>query len=93
MPWLMFERRNFINGSDFGSPDVGTEKRDRVCIMEIWCECFGKDRANLKRQDSNEIGAIMARIEDWEKYKGGKYDKLDFKPYGVAKGYLCIAHS
>lgn len=89
----MFERRNFINGSDFGSPDVGTEKRDRVCIMEIWCECFGKDRANLKRQDSNEIGAIMARIEDWEKYKGGKYDKLDFRPYGVAKGYLCIAHS
>jgi len=26
--------------------------------MEIWCECFGKERANLKRIDSNEPGTV-----------------------------------
>ena len=33
--------------------------------MEIWCECFGKERANMRRADSNEITAILARIEGW----------------------------
>jgi hypothetical protein len=33
--------------------------------MEIWCECFGKDRANLRRLDGNEISAIMAGIGGW----------------------------
>ena len=30
--------------------------------MEIWCECFGKERANIRRTDSNELTAILARL-------------------------------
>lgn len=34
----LYERRNFINGSEFeGSRKVGVKKRNRVCNMEIWC--------------------------------------------------------
>ncbi len=29
--------------------------------MEIWCECFGKAKADLKRIDANAISAIMAK--------------------------------
>lgn len=62
----LFERRNFLHGEDFGKPDlVGTVRRMCVSNMEIWCECFGKERANLKRMDSGEISAIMARIGGW----------------------------
>ncbi|MBQ8622211.1 MAG: hypothetical protein IJ422_07850, partial [Oscillospiraceae bacterium] len=59
----IFERRNFLNGSDFGGlKQDGTVERTQVSNMEIWCECFGKERANLRRGDSNEITSILARL-------------------------------
>lgn len=59
----IFERRNFLSGSDFGpSAHIGTVSRTSVSSMEIWCECFGKDRANLRRSDSNDIIGILKRI-------------------------------
>lgn len=80
----IYERRNFLNGDEFErAGQTGTVRRERVCIAEIWCECFGKDRGSLKRQDSNEIAAIMARLEDWKKSD----TSMRFKIYGVAKGY------
>ena len=61
----LYERGAYINGTEFGeSKRVGVWKRKSVSNMEIWCECFGKDRANLRRVDGNEISAIMASIED-----------------------------
>ena len=59
----LFERRSFLTGSDFGdTPKHGTVKRTQVSNMEIWCECFGKERANIRRTDSNELTAILARL-------------------------------
>lgn len=63
----IFERRNFLHGSDFGpAQHQGTVKRTSVSSMEIWCECFGKDRSNLRRSDSNEITGILKRI-GWQR--------------------------
>jgi len=62
----LYERRNFLNGDEFGGDSrKGTQVRGSVSTMEIWCECFGKERANMRRMDSNEITAILARIEGW----------------------------
>lgn len=59
----IFERRNFLTGSDFDDTQKhGTVKRTQVSNMEIWCECFGKERANIRRTDSNELTAILARL-------------------------------
>ena len=59
----IFERRNFLTGSDFcDTQKHGTVKRTQVSNMEIWCECFGKERANIRRTDSNELTAILARL-------------------------------
>ena len=59
----LFERRIFLGGSDFGSlQEKGTVRRTSVSNMEIWCECFGKERANLRRTDSNELTGILARL-------------------------------
>ncbi|MFA5634598.1 MAG: virulence-associated E family protein [Anaerovoracaceae bacterium] len=66
----LFERRNFLNGSEFGGEKrSGTIKRESVSNMEIWCECFGKERANLRRIDANDISAIVTRIGGWERSK------------------------
>ena len=66
----LFERRNFLNGSEFGGERrTGTIRRESVSNMEIWCECFGKERANLRRIDANDISAIVTRIGGWERSK------------------------
>ena len=71
----LFERREFLHGDEFGKPDVkGTVRRTAVSNMEIWCECFGKERANLKRMDSGEISAIMAKIGGWD--SGRKKERI-----------------
>lgn len=80
----LYDRHNFLNGSEFSNEkQVGTVRRTTVCNMEIWCECFSKDRGNLKRRDANEIAAIMARLENWRKLNG----KKRFGEYGVVNGY------
>ena len=59
----VFERRSFLNGSEFGGQThEGSVKRASVSNMEIWCECFGKERANLRRADSNELTSIVTRL-------------------------------
>jgi predicted P-loop ATPase len=58
------DRRLYIEGCEFGTP-TGTIRRTSVSNLEIWCECFRKDRTAIKRQDSYEISAIMARIGGW----------------------------
>lgn len=86
----IYERRNFINGNEFGGNEItGVRKRERVCNMEIFCECFGKDRGNFKRQDANDIAAIMAKIENWDKAE----NKMRFSIYGVVSGYIRVANS
>ena len=63
LPDYLFERRNLLTGSDFGDTQKhGTVKRTQVSNMEIWCECFGKERTNIRRTDSNELTAILARL-------------------------------
>jgi hypothetical protein len=62
----LYQRRNYLSGSEFGSSgQTGTVMRTYVSNMEIWCECFGKERANLRRTDANDISAILARIGGW----------------------------
>ena len=64
----LFERRNFLNGSTIGDIGrTGSVKRTSVCNMEIWCECFGKDAAAMKKSDSYEITGIMQKMDGWDK--------------------------
>jgi len=86
----LYERRNFLSGGDFGSSEVGSVKRKIVCAMEIWCECFGKDSANLKKGDSYEITAIMARIENWKPYNLNKSGTTRFTIYNKQRAYMRV---
>lgn len=84
----LYERRNFLNGSEFGgSRYLGAEKRTLVCNMEIWCECFGKEASMLKPSDSYAIGAIMRKISEWNKYTGNKNGVVTFPVYGKQRAY------
>ena len=59
------QRRDYLSGFNNG----GTVRRQLVCNMEIWTECFGKDTAMMKKSDSYEIAAIMQKMDNWKKSK------------------------
>ena len=85
----LYQRRSFLGENEFGgTPKKGTVRRERVCIMEIWCECFGKERQNLKRSDSFEIESILHRIGGWKKLTTTKTGKTRFTLYGPQKTFV-----
>ena len=64
----IYDRRNYLGDSEFGATkNEGNIERRTVCNMEIWCECFCKDGATIKKSDSYEIAAIMNKIGGWER--------------------------
>ncbi|MPM81850.1 hypothetical protein SDC9_128907 [bioreactor metagenome] len=83
----IYERRSFLSEGDLGSKK-GTVKRDKVCIMEIWCECFYKERQDLKRGDSYEIESIINRIGGWEKLSTNKSGKSRYNLYGTQRTFI-----
>jgi hypothetical protein len=56
--------------------------------MEIWCECFGKERQNLRRTDSYEIEGILNRIGGWKKMDSNKSGKTYYPLYGPQRTFL-----
>lgn len=83
----LYDRRNFLGGNEFGEIGrKGTVRRMTVCNMEIWCECFGKERSNLKRSDSNELAAILIKL-GWERLP----EKVRTQLYGPQ--YLFVPRS
>ena len=63
----LYDRKSYLH--DDLTSQTGTKVRQTVCNMEIWCECFGKDSAAMKKSDSYEISAIMQKIGGWKKAK------------------------
>jgi len=78
--WDLYARRQFLAGADVVE---GTVRREKVCILEIWCECFGKSQADLRRGDSLEIAGIMNNIDGWRLSNRREY----FGDYGRQRCY------
>ncbi|GAA0763800.1 virulence-associated E family protein [Clostridium sartagoforme] len=79
------EKRNFIQGTEFGESKEGTLRRDKTCVMEIWVELFNGDPKQLTPMQSREINDILTGIKGWSKYNS----KLRFgKVYGVQRAYI-----
>lgn len=86
------EKRMYLAGDEFTTQNrVGVAPRDKVCNLEIWAECFGREPANIRKQDSYELNAIMAKLDGWKRYDGNKSGKLSFKDYGSQIAYVRTA--
>lgn len=74
-------RRTYWN-SEFGQRDTAeTEPRKRVCAVEIWCECFGREKGQMRQADTREINALLRQI-GWMPM-GVQRDKI----YGNQRSY------
>ena len=82
----LYERRNFLTGSEFGGEThKGTVRRETVSNIEIWCECFQKDAAAIKPVDSYAIAAVMKKIDGWD--KDGDNGRATLPIYGRQRLY------
>jgi len=63
---------------------VNTVYRDKVCALEIWCECFGGEAKMFDRKNAVEINGILDGLKHWRRTKNG----IRFgRQYGFQKGY------
>ncbi len=58
-------RRDYIMETDDPTRPVGRHRRQEVSNIEIWCECFGRHKEDMRPSDSYAISAIMSRIKGW----------------------------
>lgn len=63
----IYRRRDYFRDMEDPTRPKGTIKRMEVSNIEIWCECFGKAKEDIKPVDSYAISAIMKRLKDWQR--------------------------
>lgn len=80
----IYTRRNYFREPEDITRPKGLHKRMKVSNMEIWCECFGNDKKDLKPSDSYLITSIMARMKGWSRAE----DRLPIPLYGRQRVYL-----
>ncbi len=74
----IYKRREYINEyyNDDSIIPKGTVQRETVSVIEIWCEAFGKNKADLERFKSFEITKMLKRIPCWVQDPKQKWNKL-----------------
>ena len=63
----VYKRRDYVRDADDPMRPDGIIRRMEVSNMEIWCECFGKAKEDMKPSDSYSIAAIMERMDGWSR--------------------------
>jgi putative DNA primase/helicase len=84
----IYRRLEYFRSPDDPTRTKGTVRRTQVCVMEIWCECFGKSRESIKKADSYEIQGILNRLGGWTKCTSGKTGKRYVPMYGPQQVFL-----
>ncbi|MEG2050912.1 MAG: virulence-associated E family protein [Oscillospiraceae bacterium] len=77
------QRRIYWSGNFEAKSLEGLLPRDRVCAVEIWCECFNGETKNFKKAEAAEINGILSGMKEWST----KSSSMRFGFYGVQKGF------
>ncbi|HHO6183374.1 TPA: VapE domain-containing protein [Staphylococcus aureus] len=88
----IFERRRFYQGDVDMLPtgNVDYVERNKVCALEVFVECFGKDKGDSRgSMEIRKISNILRQLDNWSVYDGNKSGKIRFgKDYGVQIAYV-----
>lgn len=73
-----YKRREYINdyANEHSLTPKGKIKRETVSVIEIWCEVFGKNKADLERFKSFEITKMLRRIPGWNQEPNVIWNKM-----------------
>lgn len=78
----IFARRLFLD-TEADDRVPGTERRESVCVAEVYCELFGKTKDDLTRYNTRDINDILRSLPGWEAGKSTK----NFPLYGKQRFY------
>ncbi|MDO5027554.1 MAG: virulence-associated E family protein [Tissierellia bacterium] len=76
-------RRQYIQGNA-AIDGAKLVRRDKITPVEVWVECFGKNKEWMSRRDTAEINSILESIPGWKRYKGPRFIG---KEYGKQRGF------
>ena len=79
----LWDRREYLRDVDDPTRPKETHQRVIVSNIEIWCECFGHNKEDLRPQDSYAISAIMVRMPGWRKTG----ERISLPIYGLQRIY------
>lgn len=86
--WDIERRRLWWQGDYLDADKVETRPRDKVCIAEVWAECFGQG-ARIEVKDSRRIGSILSCLPGWVNSKTSRVTG----PYGKQRIWVCKART
>lgn len=61
-------------------------RRETVCVAELWCECFGREKIDMDKYKTRELNDIMRGLKGWRAANGTK----NFPNYGKQRYYVRI---
>lgn len=59
------------------------ERRWTICALEVWCECFGKDRRAFTQREARQINAELAELEHYRRSTSAHCG-----PYGRQRAFV-----
>ena len=81
--WSLDRRRDFWALNVTG--EYNLVQRQKICAVEVWCECFGGKKSNLKSPERKEINACLANLHGW---CAGRSPFNAGKEYGTQRGFV-----
>lgn len=79
------EKRGFFNGTSLLQTEgQKTIRRTEVSAIEVFCECFNRDRGSMTNKDAREINAIMQHTLGWRR----STSKKRIKGYGIQRVFM-----
>lgn len=83
------ERREWLDSPAIDERDEGYVKRERVCTLEIWCECLGNSQKSMRNLDARNLNTIMQHMPGWRPHRdnASKSGMVRFPLYGRQRAY------
>lgn len=83
LQWNLDRRRDFWSAG--GTGDYNLVPRDRISVIEVWCELFLNRASDIKKTDKDEIKKCLLNAHGWQQARAPFYGGL---PYGTQRGFL-----
>lgn len=83
-------QRKMYWANEFGQSGEETVERDRICAVEVWCECLGGDIKYMKKSDAREINDVLSGIKGFK--RSDKTMRFGAS-YGMQRGFERVTFS
>ena len=81
--WPIDRRRDFWGGM-VKSEEMTLVKRQSICAVEVWCELYCKNIADMKKSDTRDINAALANMKGWKRNS----NPMRCGPYNIQRGFI-----